>query len=272
LALSVTITLALLVLIGLPLGAILPQKYVVQLPINVLVPLYIDPTAGGWERLCSSAIKHGETNFTIIINPSNGPGTTTWPAGPYIEAIQRLNKLSNVQTVGYIDTERGTRDSAAVRKEIETYAGWNQSKIAISGIFFNNTPYEEWEHGQRKRGAHTMWSGTAESYLQNVTATVRQAQGLLEPKLVLHSPGRVPQVSLTSAHVDLTVVFEGTYTELPSKTSMREKLKALGGRREKYAYLVYDVPKEISRGGIRRIVDGMRRNAAWLFVTSLGGD
>lgn len=51
LALSVTITLALLVAIGVPLGAILPQKYVKQLPVNILVPFYVYPDPGAWDGL-----------------------------------------------------------------------------------------------------------------------------------------------------------------------------------------------------------------------------
>jgi len=51
LALAVTITLAILVLIGVPLGAILPQRYVVQLPVNVIVPFYVRPLPGAWDRL-----------------------------------------------------------------------------------------------------------------------------------------------------------------------------------------------------------------------------
>jgi len=53
LALSVTITLAILVLIGVPLGAILPQKYVVPLPVNVIMPFYVYPDPGAWDRLYS---------------------------------------------------------------------------------------------------------------------------------------------------------------------------------------------------------------------------
>lgn len=51
LALSVTITLAILLLIGIPLGAILPPKYVVELPVNILVPFYVSPDLGAWDRL-----------------------------------------------------------------------------------------------------------------------------------------------------------------------------------------------------------------------------
>lgn len=50
-ALAVTITLALLVVIGVPLGAVLPQKCVVPLPVNVLVPFYVNPVQDSWDRL-----------------------------------------------------------------------------------------------------------------------------------------------------------------------------------------------------------------------------
>lgn len=51
LALSVTLTLALLLAIGIPLGVVLPQKLIKPLPINILVPFYVYPEPGVWERL-----------------------------------------------------------------------------------------------------------------------------------------------------------------------------------------------------------------------------
>jgi hypothetical protein len=51
LAFAVTFTLAILLAIGIPLGVILPQKYIKPLPINVLVPFYVNPEAGAWGRL-----------------------------------------------------------------------------------------------------------------------------------------------------------------------------------------------------------------------------
>lgn len=54
LALSVTITLGLLVLIVVPLCAILPPKYVVQLPVNILMPFYVYPNPGTFDRLYSA--------------------------------------------------------------------------------------------------------------------------------------------------------------------------------------------------------------------------
>jgi hypothetical protein len=51
LAFAVTFALAILIAIGIPLAVILPQKFIKPLPINVLVPFYVKPEDGGWNRL-----------------------------------------------------------------------------------------------------------------------------------------------------------------------------------------------------------------------------
>ncbi len=51
LALSVTLTLAVLILAGVPLVAVLAQHFIVQLPINVLVPSSGFRDSGSWSRL-----------------------------------------------------------------------------------------------------------------------------------------------------------------------------------------------------------------------------
>lgn len=51
LAISVTLTLTILLAISIPLGIILPQKLIMPLPVNVLVPFYVNPEAGTWDRL-----------------------------------------------------------------------------------------------------------------------------------------------------------------------------------------------------------------------------
>jgi hypothetical protein len=54
LAYSVTITLICILSIVIPLAAILPPRYVDQLPINILVPLYTYPVQGAWNALYSA--------------------------------------------------------------------------------------------------------------------------------------------------------------------------------------------------------------------------
>lgn len=177
----------------------------------------------------------------------------------YVKAIQKLNKIPNVRTVGYIDTKNGNRENTTVREEIATYAGWNNTDgLAIHGIFFDRTPSQDVDD--------------ARGYLKNISAKVRHSEGFLEPKLVIHNPGVVPNASLASYRADITVVFEGAYEELPKRDDMKAKLSELQGRRDEFAYFVHSVPKDIRRGGIRKIVDRTRRDVEWLFVTTLVGE
>lgn len=50
-AFSVTLTLAFLIVVGVPLVAVLAQKFIVQLSVNVLVPSYAFPDDDSWNRL-----------------------------------------------------------------------------------------------------------------------------------------------------------------------------------------------------------------------------
>jgi hypothetical protein len=163
-----------------------------------------------------------------------------------------------VQTVGYIDTEGGKRSNVSVREDIMTYAGWNNSGIAIHGIYFDRTPLHD--------------DDDSREYLKNVSATVRHEEGFFEPKLVVHGAGAVPDVDMMSDRADITVVFEGRYEDLPDRKNMSRELKALDGTRQDYAYIVNSVPNTVSRGGMRKIVDMTRRDAEWLYVTNQEGD
>ncbi|KAL1593250.1 hypothetical protein SLS60_010858 [Paraconiothyrium brasiliense] len=203
-------------------------------------------------------IKHPEINFTVIVSVDHGPSPFAWPSGVYLDPIKRLNTLPNAHTIGYIDTAYGSRDSDKVRKDIATYAGWNNSNIAISGIFFDHTPAEDVDDSR--------------AYLKNVSATVRHSEGFLEPTLVVHNPGKMPDANMTSYHADVTVVYEGEYKEMPARDEIKAKLCELHGRREDYAEIVHSVPGNITRGGMRKIINDVRRNVEWLFITDRMGD
>jgi hypothetical protein len=163
-----------------------------------------------------------------------------------------------VQTIGYIDTEGGKRSNVSVREDITTYADWNKSEIAIHGIYFDRTPLHDEDDGRE--------------YLRNISATVRHEDGFLEPKLVVHGAGAVPDVDMISDRADITVVFEGPYEDLPNRKGVGRGLSALDGTRQDYAYIVYSVPDSVSRGGIRKIVDVTRRDVEWLYVTDREGN
>lgn len=200
---------------------------------------------------------HHNIRFTIIVNPDNGPGSTVWPAESYITAIKRLDAYPNVQTLGYISTERGNRDNVTIRYEIARYAGWSNvsAALALNGIFFDQTPFKDEDN--------------ARVYLKNISATVRHSEGFGEHPLVVHNPGRVPDEGLTAYKPDLTIVFEGMYVDMPKRKNLHNLLENSRSNRQDLGMMIHSVPIDISRGGLRRIMEDVRRDVEWLYVTDL---
>ena len=167
----------------------------------------------------------------------------------------------NVQTLGYIDTGHGNVTNATVRAQIATYAGWkNVTKgLALHGIYFDQTPWKDDE------------DGVAKAYLRNVSATVRHTDGWARPGegLVVHNPGRVPDAEMMAYRPDIVVVYEGTYEDMPSRERLHAQVAEAKGDRKDYAMLVHSVPKDLHRGGLRKILERIRRDVEWLYVTDL---
>lgn len=163
----------------------------------------------------------------------------------------------NVQTLGYIDTAGGSRDNATVRKEIETYAGWADVSKAMSlhGIYFDHTPYQG--------------ENDTLSYMKNITETVRSSKGFGDRTLVVQNPGRVPEASLLAFKPNITVVFEGSYADMPRKQDLKHRVQGLKEDRENFAMLVQSVPQNLGRVGLRKIIDDVRRDVEWLLLTDL---
>ncbi|KAF2660965.1 hypothetical protein K491DRAFT_750755 [Lophiostoma macrostomum CBS 122681] len=275
-ALAVTLTLSLLIAIGVPLAAVLPPKYVQALPVSILVPLYIYPDPGSWDWLYNSAVKYPDLNFTAIVNPCNGPCNPPYPGGLQIAAIQQLNKFPNIQTVGYIDVNYTNTDNGTVNEQIKTYAGWtNTSGLAIHGIYFDRTPVRE-AGDEKDRGGNGKEGGEAgrvARYMRNISATVKHVEGFVEPTILIHNPGMIPDVNLTKqyeSYVDITVVFEGAWQDLPTAPETKKRVAVLGGSREQFAFMIHDTPMEIGRTGIRKVINNVRKNAQYVFVTNLG--
>jgi hypothetical protein len=190
-----------------------------------------------------------------------------------------------VQTVGYIDVDYGNRENGTVIDEIKTYAGWsNTSGLAIHGIYFDRTPSQEEQSDEEGEGeGEDEGKGKSEGegdagmvarYMRNISATVKHADGFAEPKILIHNPGMVPDANLTKqyeAYVDITVVFDRSWRDLPTATDMKRRLGAFKGSREQFAYLIHDTPKEIGKTGIRKVINNVRKNAQYVFVTDLGG-
>lgn len=139
------------------------------------------------------------------------------------------------------------------------YSGWSKFQdLKLNGIFFDRTPYKD--------------EGDASEYLRNISATVRHSEGFLEPRLVVHNPGCVPDFGLIQYRVDMVVLFEGAYSDVPSREQLRDNVMSLEQQslhRQNFGMLIHSTPSDIGNVGLRRLVDDMRRSVEWLYVTNL---
>jgi hypothetical protein len=116
---------------------------------------------------------HADLNFTVVINPGSGPGPESLPDANYTREIPILAAFDNVRLLGYVATGYATRDTALVRRDIETYAAWpslSAGTVAVNGIFFDETPQQFYSE--------------ALAYFQNLTALVKESKGFGGDNLV----------------------------------------------------------------------------------------
>lgn len=136
----------------------------------VIVPLYIYPFPGAWTPLYEAIKSHPNTQFLVIVNPSNGPGASPLPDANYCREIPRL-RSQNVAIYGYVNVSWSRRNLDDVCKDVEIYAAWpeqqqqqahcdtqlpphqNQDlpakrldKIFVDGIFVDETPIAASRH------------------------------------------------------------------------------------------------------------------------------
>jgi hypothetical protein len=121
---------------------------------------------------------HPDVNFTVILNPDSGPGSTQYPCDDYVSQIQRLNAYPNIQTVGYVPTAYATRNITSVLQDVSTYSGWasyatspaTTTSLALHGIFFDEVVSE--------------YSAEAVDYMKTINQAVKNASGLVSNRTV----------------------------------------------------------------------------------------
>jgi Spherulation-specific family 4 len=121
-------------------------------------------------RICG----YPELNFTIILNPHNGPGKAALPDANYRREIQRLNSLANVCTIGYVRVNYCKRELNEVCQDVTKYGGWakdfESTGLAVHGIFIDETP-NLYDEGKAK-------------YLDALSQHVKDTTGILGDRLV----------------------------------------------------------------------------------------
>ncbi|GLA19209.1 hypothetical protein AnigIFM62618_006878 [Aspergillus niger] len=256
-AISIAIALVIIIVIVVPCAVILTRKHGGE-KTNVLFPLYIYPTNDStWDPLYESVTAHPDLNFTVIINPSSGPGSSAYPSEEYTSSVERLSTYSNVRKVGYVRTAYATRNITDVLDDVATYAGWaNRSlTLAMDGIFFDEAPYD--------------YSATKVEYMQTISEAVKSSSGLGRDRMVIHNPGTIPDNRYENNATDVTVVFESSYQDFHSE---KHSLNAMASNRTAYAYMLHSVPDNLSNSTLRSFVNQMSRKAEYLFLTTLTED
>lgn len=122
---------------------------------------------------------HPNLNFTVVINPENGPGDSSYPGDDYAPQIQSLNAYSNVRTVGYVRTDYASRNISSVIDDVATYSSWSTNRtantntsapLAVHGIFFDEAPYD--------------YSPTIAKYMETINQAAKNMSGLLADRIV----------------------------------------------------------------------------------------
>ncbi|HVT34895.1 MAG TPA: spherulation-specific family 4 protein [Nevskiaceae bacterium] len=94
---------------------------------GLLVPAYFYPNATGinyWMQLPAA----GAVPLTAILNPNNGPGSSTDPQ--YTAALAQVHAAGG-RVTGYVHTQYGARAAATVQGEVDQYA----ALYNVDGIF-----------------------------------------------------------------------------------------------------------------------------------------
>ncbi|KID74995.1 uncharacterized protein G6M90_00g055870 [Metarhizium brunneum] len=252
------VAVAVIIVIVVPLAVLLPRRNRPQQPpTNVILPLYIYPLAdSSWSPVYDAVSRRPDLNFTVIVNPSSGPGSSPLPDAHYDAAIRRLNSYPNIETVGYVRTGYATRNLSDVTAEVAVYSAWfsNASALAMHGIFFDEAPHE--------------YSPEAVEFLRAADSFVKSAPGLQGRKTIIHNPGVIPDARFNGSDVDITVVFEETYDKWQVRST---SLAALPRTRGAYSVMVNTVPT-MSNGTLSQFVNELSDLAKYVFITSLSVD
>ncbi|KAJ5306429.1 hypothetical protein N7508_005444 [Penicillium antarcticum] len=228
---------------------------------KVFVPLYVYPAPGAWTPLENVISTHPDVNFTVVINPGNGPGPDSLPDANYTREIPNLSSYENVRLLGYVYTSYAKRNVSSIRKDIQTYADWptnsSNPNLAVQGIFFDETPQQ--------------YDTQTLTYLQGLTDFVKDLESLGPDQFVVHNPGAVPD-SRYLATADSTVVFEAAYTTFQERQGARLFTSIDNSNRSQLCAIVHSVPEAVEGKSLRGLVKEVRRVADEVYITHLSTD
>ncbi|QSZ30125.1 hypothetical protein DSL72_004645 [Monilinia vaccinii-corymbosi] len=243
------------------------EKSSVPTKAMVLVPLYIYPSPGAWERLLQRQVRkwristYPELEFIIVVNPHNGPGQSL--DSNYKREIRKLNSYSNVSVVGYVSTAYASRQYSRVLEDVMIFAAWRleDDALGVRGIFFDETPNQ--------------WSTSNATFLGNINTAVKGCSGMGAEPLIIHNPGTIPHWRLMSGSClpDITVVFEASY-QTYHESGCETALTNLKVDRGRLACLMHSVPGSlmITCSDVASEIQKLKPFVGTFFITSQATD
>jgi hypothetical protein len=179
--------------------------------VSLLIPLYVHPAEdpAAWHRLITRAAH----THAVVLNPASGPGDSPDPA--FAAAAEAL-RSAGARLLGYVDTDYGARDPAAVVADLRRHREW----YGVDGCFLDRVT-------------------AAPDGLPACRRLVRSVRRLGAAPVVLN-PGVHPAPGYARL-ADLTVTFEGHWSQYVAAFSR----PAWAARQppERLCHLVYGVPE-----------------------------
>ncbi|EJD36195.1 hypothetical protein AURDEDRAFT_117143 [Auricularia subglabra TFB-10046 SS5] len=174
--------------------------------LRVLFPLYIYPSGCevsrdvcAWKPLYDALDAYPSLQFTVIVDPNNGPGAGDLPDAPYIAAVSTLNSYANVQTIGYVASHWGARPVNEYQSDVNKYVNWgtySAANIAMHGVFVDEASNDP----------------ATLSYFTDFSNYVHSA---FDNGLVVHNPGvTTPQAFFDAMPNDVFVTYENAASNM----------------------------------------------------------
>ncbi|KAH7101685.1 Spherulation-specific family 4 [Auriculariales sp. MPI-PUGE-AT-0066] len=181
--------------------------------LEILFPLYIYPqdcavstTACAWKPLYDSLSAYPNIQFTVIVDPQDGPGPkNTLPDSNYVAAITAINAYANAKTIGYVASTHSARPVDEYQDDVDTYLYWGtqDANLAMHGIFIDEASNDP---------TTIPYYTTFSQYIRNLTWPGGT------PTVIHNQGATLPQSFFDAMPQDIFVTFENAYSVYESAT------------------------------------------------------
>ncbi|OGM43279.1 spherulin 4-like cell surface protein [Aspergillus bombycis] len=206
---------------------------------EIIIPYYVYPAEGAWTPVEQLAANNPNVKFTVIINPSSGPGGDTLPDANWRKAIPKLTAHSNVAVIGYVATCYGGRPLSAVQRDITTYANWptvsGDASFAVHGIFFDEAAAEP--------------DDKKVTFYKQLTTQVKENKGFGPHNNVVMNPGTIPDNAYLEIP-DSTVIFESPHSRFQEALAGDEFDRVKNIDKARLSSMVTSVPTGTDLAGL----------------------